>query len=57
LRVPEFPIRLLLRDQADMLLKGLAVLPERLLESGFTFQAPTLWDSLVHQLALPQAND
>jgi uncharacterized protein (TIGR01777 family) len=54
LRVPERPVRLLLGDQADLFFKGLAVLPERLIESGFTFQAPTLWDSLVHQLALRQ---
>jgi uncharacterized protein (TIGR01777 family) len=54
LRVPESPIRMVMGAQADMLLKGLDVLPERLLASGFTFQAPTLWDSLVHQLALLQ---
>ena len=50
--VPEKPMRLVLGEQADLLFKGLAVLPERLIESGFTFDAPTLWDSLVHQLAL-----
>lgn len=55
LRVPEGPVRMVLGEQADMLFKGLAVLPERLMQSGFTFHAPTLWDSLVHQLALRQA--
>lgn len=54
LRVPEAPFRLLLRDQADMFLKGVAALPARLLESGFTFQAPTARESLIHQLGLPQ---
>ena len=53
-RIPERPVRMVLGAQADMLFKGLAVLPERLIQSGFTFQAPTLWDSLVHQLALRQ---
>jgi uncharacterized protein (TIGR01777 family) len=53
-RVPEAPLRLMLGAQADMFFKGLAVLPERLISSGFTFHAPTLWDSLVHQLALRQ---
>ena len=48
---------MVLGNQADLLFKGLAVLPERLLASGFTFQAPTLWDSLVHQLALRQTED
>lgn len=57
LSVPESPVRMVLGNQADLLFKGLAVLPERLLASGFTFQAPTLWDSLVHQLALRQTED
>ena len=52
LTLPERPMRMVLGDQADLLFKGVAVLPERLMESGFTFDAPTLWDSLVHQLAL-----
>lgn len=56
LRVPEYPLRWVLRDQADMVFKGLAVLPERLIASGFLFQAPTLWDSLVHQLALQRTS-
>lgn len=53
-RVPETPVRMMLGAQADLFFKGLAVLPERLIQSGFTFHAPTLWDSLVHQLALRQ---
>ncbi len=57
LKVPEKPVRMLFGSQADLLFKGLAVLPERLLESGFTFHAPTLWDSLVHQLALRKSNE
>lgn len=57
LRVPETPVRMLIGSQADLLFKGLGVLPERLMESGFTFHAPTLWDSLVHQLALRKTNE
>lgn len=57
LKIPEKAVRMVVGSQADLLLKGLAVLPERLLESGFTFHAPTLWDSLVHQLALRQSNE
>ena len=56
-RVPEAPVRMMLGAQADLLFKGLAVLPERLIESGFTFHAPTLWDSLVHQLALRRTTE
>lgn len=56
-RVPEAPIRMVLGAQADLFFKGLAVLPERLIQSGFTFQAPTLWDSLVHQLALRKTSE
>ncbi len=56
-RVPETPVRLMLGSQADLFFKGLAVLPERLIQSGFTFHAPTLWDSLVHQLALRQPTE
>lgn len=52
LAVPERALRLLLRDQADMFCRGVAVLPERLLESGFRFQAQSLEDSLTHQLGL-----
>lgn len=56
-RVPERPVRMVLGAQADLFFKGIAVLPERLIQSGFTFQAPTLWDSLVHQLALRKTSE
>jgi len=48
---------MVLGAQADLFFKGIAVLPERLIQSGFTFQAPTLWDSLVHQLALRKTSE
>lgn len=52
LRVPSQPLAFGLGEQADLLLRGLAVVPERLLDSGFTFHYPTLWDSLAHELGL-----
>lgn len=52
LRAPGAPLRMLLRDQASMLLDGVTVQPKRLLDSGFTFQATTVQESLSHQLGL-----
>lgn len=51
-RAPGTPLRVLLKDQATMLLDGVAVQPKRLLDSGFTFQAKSAQESLSHQLGL-----
>lgn len=39
---PTWPLRLLLGEQADLLLEGQRVVPKALLESGFQFRYPTL---------------
>jgi NAD dependent epimerase/dehydratase family enzyme len=39
---PGWPMRLLLGEQADLLLEGQAVAPRRLLASGFTFRYPAM---------------
>lgn len=39
---PAWPMRLLLGEQADLLLEGQRVVPKALLESGFQFRYPTL---------------
>lgn len=44
--VPAFAIRLLLREQADLLLRGQRVVPARLLQHGFRFAYPTLEQAL-----------
>ena len=51
-KLPEAPFRWLLRDQADLLFKGVEAVPDRLTETGYDFLAPTLEDSLRHQLGL-----
>ena len=40
--MPAWPMRLLLGEQADLLLEGQRVVPKALLESGFQFRYPTL---------------
>jgi hypothetical protein len=39
---PGFPMRFALGEQADLLLEGQRVVPERLLRSGFVFRYPRL---------------
>ena len=51
-KLPEAPFRWLLRDQTDLLFKGVEAVPDRLTETGYDFLAPTLEDSLRHQLGL-----
>lgn len=46
MRMPGTPLRILLRDMADLLLEGQWVLPERLQQSGFTFEHPNLQPAL-----------
>lgn len=46
LPTPGWPVRLLLGEQADLLLEGAAVAPARLLASGFTFRYPTVREAL-----------
>jgi len=41
-----WPIRLLLGEQADLLLEGAAIAPTRLLATGFTFRYPTVQEAL-----------
>lgn len=53
MKVPEAPLRFVLRDQADLLFRGVQAVPKRLLESGYEFLSPTFEDSLKHQMGLP----
>ncbi|UGQ46871.1 TIGR01777 family oxidoreductase [Massilia endophytica] len=46
LPTPAFPVRLLLGEQADLLLEGQNVAPVRLLAEGFSFRHPTVQDAL-----------
>lgn len=46
LPLPGAPVRLLLGEQADLLLEGQRVVPARLLESGFAFSYPDLRSAL-----------
>jgi uncharacterized protein len=54
LRFPEAPARLVLGEQAGILFEGVAALPKKLTESGYEFHSPTFWDSLRHQMSLPE---
>ena len=45
-RTPSMPVRLLLGEQADLLLKGQRVGPTALLGEGFVFDYPTVEDAL-----------
>jgi uncharacterized protein (TIGR01777 family) len=47
---PAFPIRLMLGEQADLLLEGQRVAPARLLQEGFSFRYPTLHEALENLL-------
>jgi len=46
LPTPGWPVRLLLGEQADLLLEGQCVVPRRLLDGGFAFRYPDLQDAL-----------
>lgn len=46
LRTPAWPVRLLLGEQADLLLAGQRVAPGRLAQSGFVFRYPGLQAAL-----------
>jgi uncharacterized protein (TIGR01777 family) len=46
LPTPAWPVRLLLGEQADLLLEGAAIAPTRLLATGFTFRYPTVREAL-----------
>lgn len=50
LPTPAFPLRLLLGEQADLLLQGQRVAPKRLLEQGFRFSYPDLQSALASLL-------
>jgi uncharacterized protein (TIGR01777 family) len=54
LKLPEALARRVLGEQAGLLFEGVAALPKRLLESGYEFHSPTFWDSLKHQMSLPE---
>jgi uncharacterized protein (TIGR01777 family) len=43
---PAWPVRLLLGEQADLLLEGQCVMPRRLLSAGFAFRYPALEPAL-----------
>ena len=48
LRVPEFPMRMVLGELADLLFQGQAVIPKRALDQGFQFDHPDLEEALEH---------
>jgi uncharacterized protein (TIGR01777 family) len=48
LRVPEFPMRMVLGELADLLFQGQAVIPKRALDQGFQFDHPDLEGALEH---------
>lgn len=50
LATPGWPMRFLLGEQADLLLKGQRVIPSRLLESGFQFKYSTIEKALQNLL-------
>lgn len=54
--VPSFALRLLLGGMSDLLLKGQKVLPDKLLEHGFSFKFPTL-EQAVKALTLSRHNE
>ena len=55
LPAPSLALRLLLRDQADLLLHGRRAEPRRALAYGYTFRRPDLHEALVHTLRPSQA--
>ncbi|RRJ84563.1 TIGR01777 family oxidoreductase [Aestuariirhabdus litorea] len=50
LPVPAYAMRLLLGEASDLLVKGQAVVPERLLKAGFTFRHPLISDAIEYSL-------
>ena len=52
LRIPQAPFKLLLGEQSGILFEGVEALPQRLLETGYQFFAPTLAGCLQHQMSL-----
>jgi uncharacterized protein (TIGR01777 family) len=53
--VPAFALKLMLGQMADeMLLKGAAVKPDRLLQAGFQFQSPDIHTALNHVIGYPK---
>jgi uncharacterized protein (TIGR01777 family) len=48
--VPGFMLRLVLGEFGDVLLKGQRVVPEKLMDAGFTFKFPELREALVNLL-------
>lgn len=50
LPMPEFVLRLVMGEMADLLIYGQNAIPQRLLDSGFTFQHPKLKGALEHLL-------
>jgi uncharacterized protein (TIGR01777 family) len=50
LRVPEWPLRLMLGEMSDLLLRSQRVAPRRLQESGFEFRYPSLEAALTDLL-------
>jgi uncharacterized protein len=50
MRVPAFVLRVLLGEMADMVLTGQRVVPQKLLQAGFTFRFPGLKEALENLL-------
>ncbi|MCH8531550.1 MAG: TIGR01777 family oxidoreductase [Saccharospirillum sp.] len=50
MRMPGAPLRLLLQDMADLLLEGQWVIPDRLQQSGYSFEFPELEPALKNLL-------
>ena len=48
LTTPEFALKMMMGEMADLLLFGQNVIPQRLLDSGFQFAYPRLSDALSH---------
>jgi NAD dependent epimerase/dehydratase family enzyme len=46
LPVPEFGLRLLFGEMADLLVKGQRVLPQKAIDSGYLFRFPTAQSAL-----------
>lgn len=51
-RIPERPLRLLLKEQASLFLDGVAVRPDGITDSGYRHLATTLDESLEHHLGV-----
>jgi uncharacterized protein (TIGR01777 family) len=57
MRMPEWPLRTLAGDMAELFLVSQRVLPQRALDSGFEFHWPRLEDALNNSLASKPAGD